>query len=140
MKKSFVSFFVIYFIVDSILSLCGSLLRLYDATLPIAPSLILVVGVFRFLIIPFAIIQLTISLKNKLKISATILGLFPLVIAFISLSIGIYLFMIKQTVIDTQEYLATLNIVILIVGLIQLSVGVWAATDLSKGHYRVKMD
>ena len=140
MKKPFVSFFLVYFFVDSILTLSAGLARLNNVALVDVPTIKAVMGLLSFLILPFAIIQLIISLRNKLKLSATILGLYPLTVAFISFSIGIYLFMIKQSVIDMQEYSRTLYIALTISGLIQLSISVWAATDLSSGHYRAKID
>jgi hypothetical protein len=139
MKKPFVSFFLVYFLVDSILTLSGGLARLNGVAFVDLPTIKVVMGILSFLILPFAIIQLVVSMKNKLKLSATILGLYPLTVSLISFCIGIYLFMIKQSVINMQEYSHALYVAMIVGGFLQLSIGVWAATDLSTGHYR-KMD
>ncbi len=94
-------------------------------------------GIFHNVVLPLAIAQVIIAFNRKLKWSARIIGLYPLLVLMISMAIGISFFKTTKSLADDATFsnlMVYLYIYLLAVGIIQLIIGLWATKDLSSGH------
>ena len=93
---------------------------------------------FNLIIIPLAIIQVIIAYRRKLRRSAKIIGLYPLIFILFAL------FIATGLIVSNISQLADKNMTnvmkgmtnfSLLASIVQLGIGIWAMKDLSGGHY-----
>ncbi len=139
MKNNYCSFFLKMFIIDAVLIIWRNLINLFDVTFSGNYVLKLAEFIFHDLVFLLAIVQVVIAFKNRLKWSARIIGLYPLFFAMIALIIGIIVMTAKRSPISENNLFqvsTALSIYLLIVGMLQFLIGIWAKRDLAGGHYK----
>jgi len=137
-KNRYCSFFLYIFFIDAFLNILGNLTNLFGLSLLNSAPLKAAEGIFHGLFIVLAIVQVVIAFKNKLRWSAKILGLYPLFFTLIALFVGIAMMITKKPSINESNasvYATIISVYILILGIGELLIGIWAKRDLSGGHY-----
>jgi len=143
MKNRFCSFFLILLFVKSGIVILRNLLNVAGVDLSQATILNIVEGSFSTIFMFLAIAQVIIAFRHKLKWAAKLIGLYPLFFTLVAMIIGIGSLITRKPHIDTanaHQFAVGLSIYMLLVGLGQLSVGIWAAKKLASGHYVVAPD
>lgn len=138
MKNRYTSFFLIIFLLDGLLTILNSILNLLKIDVLNGMIFKILLGIFHNVVLPLAIAQVIIAFRRRLKWSAKIIGLYPLVILLTSIVIGVGYFITTKAPINDANFstlMMYLYVYLLIVGTIQLIVGLWASKDLSSGHY-----
>jgi hypothetical protein len=138
MKNRFCSLFLFLLFVESGIVILRNILNLAGMDLSKATALNIAEGTFSTVFLFLAIAQVLIAFKNKLKWAAKLIGLYPLFFTVLAMVIGFGSLAIGQPNIDSTNiahFAVGLSIYLLIVGLGQLSVGIWAAKRLASGHY-----
>jgi len=138
MKNRFCSFFLFLLFVESGIVVLRNILNLAGVDLSKMLLLNIAEGSFSIIFMFLAIAQVIIAVKNKLKWAAKLIGLYPLFFTIIAIVVGLGSLMSRIPHIDTtnaSQFAKGLSIYLLIVGLGQLSVGIWAAQKLASGHY-----
>lgn len=138
MKNRFCSVFLFLLFVESGVVVLRNILNLGGIDLSKATALNIAEGSFSTVFMFLAMAQVIIAFKNKLKWAAKLIGLYPLFFTVISMVTGFIALGTGQPHIDNTNvarYAVGLSIYLLIVGLGQLSVGLWATKKLTSGHY-----
>lgn len=138
MKNRFCSLFLFLLFVESGIVILRNILNLAGIDLSKATALNIAERTFSTVFLFFAIAQVLIAFKNKLKWAAKLIGLYPLFFTVLAMVIGFASLATGQPHIDSTNiarFAVGLSIYLLIVGLGQLSVGFWAAKRLASGHY-----
>lgn len=138
MKNRFTTAYLYLFTAAAILLLLRSLLNVLDIRfLADAPFTWVEMG-FHALILLLAIAQSIIAFTQKQKTSAKIIGLYPLVLTIVTLTVGIGLFAANFNQIGNKNMSGFVNGISFInfaESLAQLFLGLWAAKDFKNGHY-----
>jgi hypothetical protein len=138
MKNRFCSLFLFLLFIESGIVVLRNILSLTGIDLSKATTLNIAEGIFSTVFMFLAIAQVIIAFKNRLKWAAKLIGLYPLFFSFIAMVIGVGSLVTGQPQIDStnaSRFTVGLSIYLLIVGLSQLLVGIWAAKRLLSGHY-----
>lgn len=139
MKNRYCSFFLYVFLIDAALNILRNLTNLLGLTLLDSFPLKVAEGAFHNLFIVLAIVQVFIAFRNRLRWSAKIIGLYPLFFMTISLIVGIFMIAAKKPFVNASNLLQVgvgLSVYLLIVGICQLLIGIWAKSDLACGRYK----
>ena len=140
MKNRYCSFFLVLLFIESGVIILRNILNLTGVDLSKMLLLNIAEGSFSAAFMFLAIAQVIIAFKNKLKWAAKLIGLYPLAFTIISMVVGIGSLITGKPHIDSNnvsQFAGGLSIYLLVVGLGQLSVGIWAAQKLASGHYVV---
>jgi hypothetical protein len=130
MKNRFTTLYLYLFIADSGLSILRSLLNAAGVHILEGPPFSCVEMGFHFLIMPLAVIQTIIPYRQKQKKAAKIIGFYPLffivfgLLTFIGLLFSNASQLIDKNMTSFMQGITTFS---LLVSIIQLSVGIWAA-------------
>jgi len=138
MKNRYCSFFLNVFIVAAVLRIFRNFTNLLSLTLFDSILLRVSEGFFHNFFIVLAIVQVVISFRHRLRLSAKIIGLYPLFFMAISLIVGIIMMTAQKPLVNASNLLQVgtgLSVYLLIVGACQLLIGIWAKRDLAGGHY-----
>lgn len=139
MKNRYCSFFLHIFFIAAGLTIFRNLINLFTFTLLDSFPIKIAEGIFHNLFVILAIVQTVIAFRNKLKWTAKIIGLYPLFFTAISLIIGIFMMSTQKPFVNANNLLQIAraqSLYLLIVGIVQLLIGIWARKDLAKGHYK----
>jgi DMSO/TMAO reductase YedYZ heme-binding membrane subunit len=137
-KTRFCSFYLLLLFVDSVIVVLRNILSLTGVDLSQTVLINIAEGIFSFIFVFLAIAQVVIALKNKLKWAAKLIGLYPLFFTIVAMVIGIGMLITGRPRIDSSNasrFAVGLSVYLLVVGVGQLSVGIWAAKNLASGHY-----
>jgi len=138
MKNRFCSFFLVLLFIESGIIILRNIFNLTGFDLSKMLLLNIAEGSFSMVFMFLAIAQVIIAFKNKLKWAAKLIGLYPLFFTVLAMVIGFASLGTGKPQIDSTNatrYAVGLSIYLLIVGLGQLSVALWAAKRLASGHY-----
>ena len=138
MKNRFTTVYLYLFIADSSLLVLHSLLKVIGVQLfEVTPFNWFAMGI-NLIIIPLAIVQVIIAYRQKLRRSAKIIGLYPLIFILVAL------FIATGLIVSNISQLADKNMTnvmkgmtnfSLLASIVQLGIGIWAMKDISGGHY-----
>lgn len=142
MKSKFASVYLYLFGFDGFLGLFRGLTTLLGLEISLVFSFKLFSGVFTFGIIVCSVIQIAIGFAQRMKWSARIIGIYVLFYSFLSMIIGLIFGLITALEgigpLEAENLILRttfMNVYIMIIGIIQIILFLWALKDLSKGHY-----
>jgi hypothetical protein len=142
MKSRFCSAYLSLFLLDGFLGLLRGAGTIIGFEISFNLTFKLLAGVFSFAIFICAIIQSVLAFWKKWKLSARIVGLYVIFYTMIAAIMGFILGIIATLEgigpLETGNFVlgsVIMNVLAIAIGLIQIGLFIWAAKDLSKGHY-----
>ncbi len=141
MKNRFTTAYLYLFIADAVVLLFRSLLNVLDIHSLAGPPFTWIEMSFHTLVLLLAIAQSIIAFTQKQKKSAKIIGLYPVALTVVTLTVGIGLFAANFNQIGDKNMSGFINGITFVnfaESLAQLFLGFWAAKDFIGGHYPVE--
>lgn len=138
MKNQFTTIYLYLFIVDAVLLFLRSLLNVLGIQLLADVPFSWVEMGLHILVLLLAVVQSIIAFTQKQKISAKVIGLYPVANLVVTMTIGLGLFAANFNQIGDKNMSGFINGITyfnLVECLAQLFLGLWAVKELKDGHY-----